>query len=43
MPFVLESVQKLLEIGYKGFVGHEFIPTRNPHKGLAEAIELCDV
>ena len=36
-------MQKLLEIGYKGYVGHEFIPTRDPRKGLAEAISLCDV
>lgn len=36
-------MQKLVEMGYKGFVGHEFIPTRNPHEGLAEAVALCDV
>jgi hydroxypyruvate isomerase len=36
-------MQKLVDMGYKGFVGHEFIPTRNPHEGLAEAITLCDV
>ena len=36
-------MQKLVDLGYKGFVGHEFIPTRDPRKGLAEAIELCDV
>ena len=36
-------MQKLVELGYKGFVGHEFIPTRDPRKGLAEAIALCDV
>jgi hydroxypyruvate isomerase len=33
----------LLEIGYKGYVGQEFIPTRDPLKGLTEAVKLCDV
>lgn len=36
-------MKKLLEIGYKGYVGHEFIPTRDPLAGLREAIHLCDV
>ncbi len=36
-------MKKLVDIGYKGFVGHEFIPTRDPRKGLAEAIAYCDV
>ena len=33
----------LLEIGYTGYVGQEFIPTRNPYQGLREAVSLCDV
>jgi sugar phosphate isomerase/epimerase len=33
----------LLETGYKGYVGHEFIPTREPVQGLSEAVSLCDV
>jgi len=33
----------LLEVGYAGYVGHEFIPTRDPEHGLAEAIAVCDV
>lgn len=33
----------LLEIGYKGYVGHEFIPTREPVQSLTEAIRFCDV
>jgi hydroxypyruvate isomerase len=33
----------LLEIGYEGHVGHEFIPTRDPLQGLREAVTLCDV
>ena len=36
-------MQALLGIGYKGFVGQEFIPTRDPLKGLTEAVKLCDV
>ena len=36
-------MQALLEIGYKGFVGQEFIPTRDPMQGLKEAVALCDV
>ena len=36
-------MKALLEIKYKGFVGQEFIPTRDPAMGLAEAVELCDV
>lgn len=29
--------------GYKGYVGQEFIPTRDPLKSLNEAVRLCDV
>jgi sugar phosphate isomerase/epimerase len=29
-------------INYQGFIGHEFIPRRDPAAGLAEAIGLCD-
>ena len=36
-------MQKLLDIGYDGFVGQEFIPTRDPLTGLHEAVSLCDV
>lgn len=36
-------MRKLLDIGYKGFVGQEFIPTRDPLVGLREAVKLCDV
>jgi sugar phosphate isomerase/epimerase len=39
-PPIMEA---LLEIGYEGYVGHEFIATRDPIEGLREAIELCDV
>jgi hydroxypyruvate isomerase len=33
----------LVEIGYTGYVGQEFIPTRDPYQGLWEAVRLCDV
>jgi hydroxypyruvate isomerase len=36
-------MKALLEIGYKGFVGQEFIPTGDPLEGLTAAVELCDV
>jgi hydroxypyruvate isomerase len=32
-----------LDINYTGFVGQEFIPTRDPNQGLREAVALCDV
>lgn len=33
----------LLEVGYSGYVGQEFIPTRDPLDGLRQAVALCDV
>jgi hydroxypyruvate isomerase len=39
-PPIMEA---LLEIGYPGYVGVEFIPTRDPYQGLREAVTLCDV
>jgi len=36
-------MRKLLEIKYTGYVGQEFIPTRDPQEGLREAVKLCDV
>ena len=36
-------MRKLLEIGYTGYVGQEFIPTRDPLAGLQQAVRLCDV
>lgn len=32
----------LVEMNYKGFVGQEFLPTRDPLVGLREAVVLCD-
>ncbi|WP_439628787.1 hydroxypyruvate isomerase family protein [Gemmata sp.] len=36
-------MKKLLDIGYTGYVGQEFIPTRDPLAGLKQAVTLCDV
>jgi hydroxypyruvate isomerase len=36
-------MEALLEIGYRGHVGQEFIPTRDPLEGLRQAVALCDV
>ena len=36
-------MRTLLEVGYEGYVGQEFIPARNPAEGLDEAVTLCDV
>jgi hydroxypyruvate isomerase len=36
-------MRKLLDLGYDGFVGQEFIPTRDPLAGLKQAVKLCDL
>jgi len=36
-------MRKLLDIGYEGYVGQEFIPTGDPLAGLRQAVALCDV
>lgn len=36
-------LRKLVELGYKDYVGHEFIPNRDPLAGLRQAVEVCDV
>jgi hydroxypyruvate isomerase len=36
-------MRTLLDIGYQGYVGQEFIPTIDPEVGLARAVELCNV
>ena len=33
----------IVETGFDGYLGQEFIPKRDPMKSLAEAVELCDV
>jgi len=39
-PAVMKA---LVDAGYKGYVGHEFVPTRDPMQGLKEAVAVCDV
>ncbi|MGA0039886.1 MAG: hydroxypyruvate isomerase family protein [Pirellulales bacterium] len=36
-------MRKLVELKYAGFVGQEFIPTRDPYAGLSQAVAACDV
>jgi len=36
-------MQALLDIGYKGFVGQEFIPRRDKIASLAQGVRICDV
>ena len=36
-------MRKLLDIGYTGWVGQEFIPTRDALAGLKQAVAACDV
>ncbi len=36
-------MRALVEVGYQGYVGQEFIPTRDPAEVLREAVTLCDV
>ncbi|WP_437230492.1 hydroxypyruvate isomerase family protein [Planctomicrobium sp. SH661] len=36
-------MKALLDVGYAGYVGQEFIPTRDPWEGLKQAVQTCDV
>jgi hydroxypyruvate isomerase len=36
-------MKALLEIGYQGYVGQEFIPKREPLASLAQGFRICDV
>lgn len=36
-------MEEIAKTGYDGYVGHEFIPTDDPFKGLQYAVKLCDV
>jgi hydroxypyruvate isomerase len=33
----------IADLGFAGFVAHEFVPTRDPLASLAEAVEVCSV
>ena len=37
-PAVAEAI---IKTGYQGWIGHEFIPKRDPLKSLAQAVALC--
>lgn len=39
-PAVMKAI---LETGYQGYVGQEFMPTRDPMASLNEAVRICDV
>ncbi|MEE2856164.1 MAG: TIM barrel protein [Planctomycetota bacterium] len=36
-------MEALIEIGYEGYVGQEFLPTGDPLASLAAAVKICDV
>lgn len=36
-------IRAIMKTGYKGYIGHEFIPTRDPLKGLKQSIKTCSV
>src|SRR5437764_1169683 len=36
-------VRAILETGYQGYLGQEFIPQGNPIAGLKQAFDVCDV
>jgi hydroxypyruvate isomerase len=35
-------IKALADVGYEGYVGQEFIPTRDPLESLSAAVALCD-
>jgi hydroxypyruvate isomerase len=36
-------IRAILETGYEGFVGQEFVPSRDPLTSLAQGFRICDV
>jgi len=36
-------MREIVKTGYKGYVGHEFVPAREPLEGLTQAVSVCDV
>ena len=36
-------MRAIIETGYKGYVGQEFVPTREPLVSLAQGVRICDV
>jgi hydroxypyruvate isomerase len=33
----------IADLGFTGYVAHEFVPTRDPLSSLREAVAICDV
>jgi hydroxypyruvate isomerase len=36
-------MQAIADLGFSGYVGQEFVPTREPLASLRQAFEICDV
>jgi hydroxypyruvate isomerase len=36
-------VKAILDTGYQGYLGQEFIPVRDPVESLAQGFRICDV
>lgn len=36
-------MRALIDIGYQGYVGHEWIPTGDPYEQLRQGVAICDV
>ncbi|MBN2133700.1 MAG: TIM barrel protein [Sedimentisphaerales bacterium] len=36
-------MKAIAETGFTGYIGHEFMPTRNPLEGLRQAVTVCNV
>lgn len=36
-------MEAIAETGFTGYIGHEFMPTRDPLEGLREAVAVCSV
>jgi hydroxypyruvate isomerase len=36
-------IQAIAATGYKGYLGHEFIPTGDPEVALRQAFEICNI
>jgi hydroxypyruvate isomerase len=36
-------MRAIADAGYTGWVGHEFVPTRDPLTSLREAYAICDI
>ena len=36
-------MRAIVDTGYQGYVGQEFIPKRDPVASLAQAFKICDV